>query len=204
MTSRSESELFKAIGSGDERAFAQIYDIYHQRMRLVAWRVSHRSDWIDDLLNETWCRAFHQRTTYNTESPFLVWMAGILRNVYREQCRKSPITLASDQPDQDRVGEIDDLSPETVVHEAEVLSVLNECVESLDEPEATIVRLRFFEGKTLRSVAKEVNIPESTLRATTLPALLKSLRFRLEKKEIEFSEFFSAQEQGEMQWPSGE
>lgn len=202
MTDRPESELIKAARAGDEEAFARLYDRYQQRVRLVAWRVSHRPDWVDDLFNETWCRAFNQRTTYNSDYPFLVWLSGILRNVYREHCRKSHLKLTSDS--EAGPEEIDDLSPEKIAHEAEVLFGLNECLGALEAADATIIRLRFFKGMPLRAVAKEVKIPEATLRETKLPSLLRRLRHCLEKKEIEFSEFFSAHGSDQTQSTSGE
>ena len=194
MTDRSEGELLAAISAGDEKAFEQIYDLYQRRARLVAWRLCRRADWLDDLLNEAWCRAFNQRKTYDPARPFLVWMAGILRNVYREFCRKSPLSLSQGEISPEASpAEIDDLSPETIAHEAEVLAGLNACLDELEPGDARIVRLRFFGGMPLRAVAQEVRIPESTLRETRLPTLLARLRRCMERKKIDFSDVFSAQ-----------
>ena len=93
MDTPTDEQLFEAIRRGDNQAFESIYDRYQQRGRLAAWRISHRPDWVDEILNESWCRAFKARTSYNGSRPFLVWFGGILQNVYREQCRKSPTTI---------------------------------------------------------------------------------------------------------------
>ncbi len=197
MPDRSEKELLQAVPAGDDRAFERIYDRFQQRIRLMAWRVSHRADWVDDLLNETWCRAFRGRKTYNPDRPFAVWMAGILQNVYREHCRKSPTTLDSAvEVAQTAAGLIDDQSPEKIAAEAEVMEGLNECIARLDDADARIIRLRFFEDLTLRAIAKEVAIPESTIRNVRLPAAYTALRKCLDKKGIKFSEVFPAQGPG--------
>lgn len=198
MTDRADQELRDAVGAGDEQAFERLYDSYHERLRLVAWRISHRPDWVDDLLNEAWCRAYHGRRSYKPDQPALVWLAGIVRNVYREFCRKSPQTIGG-TPDESAGVRLDEVTPEQAAHEAEVLAGLNACVAALGPAEARIVRLRFFEGKTLRLVAQEVGVPESTLRDTRLPAILARLRRCLDRKKIDFSEFFSAQDGGESQ-----
>ncbi len=199
MHSEAEKKLLDAIRAGDEAAFERLYDLYHARVRLAAWRISHRGDWLDDLLNETWCRAFDQRRAYNPKWPFLVWMAGILRNVYREQCRQSPVTLPTDQARVAGSPETEGLDPQRLAHEAEALAGLNECLSRLGAEDALIVRLRYFEGKPLRVVAKEVRIAESTLRDSRLPAVLASLRRCLSEKKIEIPDFFSAQGGGESQ-----
>lgn len=193
MAERTDAQLFKAVSAGDATAFERVYELYRVQTRLAAWRLSHRADWVDDLTNEAWCRAFDHRTTYNSDRPFLVWMAGILRNVYREFCRKSVPTLGATPGSRPPSPEdIDALDPHQVAAEAELLFELNACVETLDDLEARIIRLRFFEGKSLKVVAQEVCIPESTLREARLPAVLARLRRCLERKDIDFSRIFSA------------
>ncbi len=197
MADRTESEITRSISHGDERDFARAYDHFRTRVRLVAFRISHRSDWIDDLENEAWCRAFKQRGAYDAETPFLVWMSGILRNVYREFCRNSHLTL--DDGTLPSAEKIDLIRPESVAHEAEVLSALNECITDLDPGDAHVLRLRFFENKPLRVISQEVMIPEATLREKTIVKLLNQLRACLRKKNIDFPEIFSAQDRSELQ-----
>jgi RNA polymerase sigma factor (sigma-70 family) len=195
MTEPIETRLGQAIRSGDQAAFEQAYDRYRQRVRVIAWRISHRADWVDDLLNEAWCRAFSQRQSYNPEVPFPVWLAGILQNVYREQCRRS-LAAARAQADREARRAVQsgaDASPAEIAGEAELLEGLNDCVGRLSVEDARIVELRFFKGMPLRSVAKEVGIPESTLREARLPAAFEALRRCLERKGIRTSQLFSAQ-----------
>lgn len=199
MSETVEQADLSALRNGDERAFERVYASFHTRVRLVAFRVSHRNDWIDDLANETWCRAFNQRKNYGPETPFLVWMAGILRNVYREFCRDSRRTIGdAARAAVDTAGKVDQISPELVAHEAEVLDALNGCVALLGEQEAKIVQLRYFKGMTLRLVADKVKIPEATLREA-IEKITDQLRRCLERKKIDFSEIFSAQEAREIQ-----
>ena len=49
MSKRWEEQLFEAIREGDELAFERIYDLYQTRVRLVAWKISHRGDWVDEI-----------------------------------------------------------------------------------------------------------------------------------------------------------
>jgi RNA polymerase sigma-70 factor (ECF subfamily) len=188
MSGELDKQLLARVQAGDERAFEQVYAACAERVRLMAWRLTRREQGVDDLFNETWCRAFSQRTKYDSQRPFLVWMAGILKNVYRETVRKR----TDGPPTQDGDSRIDSVSPEMIASEAESLVALKDCVERLGAEDARIVELRFFAGMTLRSVAKELSIPESTIRDTRLPVIMEALRRCLEKKGVDFS-FFSAQ-----------
>lgn len=188
MRDRNEQQLFRAVREGDEKAFERVYQLYHQRVRLMAWRLARRSDRVDDLANETWCRAFNGRSSYDGRSPFLVWLAGILRNVNRESARK----YAADAPGpavSEAEPALDEATPEAIAAEAEALAGLNDCVSRLPEMDQVIVRLRFFENRTLRAVAQELSIPESTLRDSRLPGVMEALRVCMEKKGIDFSLF---------------
>ena len=185
MTDPSSDELFNAVLAGDESAFEGVYNLYHQRARLIAWKVSHRADWIDDLLNEAWCRAFRLRLSYNPERPFLVWFGGILQNVYREHCRKSPTTLGAAGDGPEGVdGGVDLVEPEALVSEAELLMTLNDCVEGLTREEQDLVRWRFFEGQSLRAVAQRLGIAEATVRENRLPPVMAKLQRCLRTKGI--------------------
>lgn len=196
MVERSEADLFSAIHAGDQAAFERAYALYQQRVRLIAWRVSHRPDWVDDLFNEAWCRAFSQRRTYDPSAPFPVWIAGIIQNVYREFCRreqKATGVQGADSPAAQVLAGRGVAEPERLAAEAEVLEGLNDCVNRLEPDDAKIIRLRFFQGLPLRGVAEEVGIPESTLREVRLPAAYQALRRCLGRKKIRFSEVFPAQ-----------
>ncbi len=190
MRDRDERQLFRAVREGDEKAFERAYRLYYQRVRLMAWRLARRSDRVDDLANETWCRAFNRRNDYDGRTPFLVWLAGILRNVNRESARK----YAADAPGpaaSEADPAMDEATPEAIAAEAEALAGLNDCVSRLPEADQAIVRLRYFENRTLKAVAQALSIPESTLRDSRLPGVMEALRGCMEKKGIDFS-FFSA------------
>lgn len=200
MADSPDKVLLEAAARGEESAFAQLYDRYHQRVRLVAWRISHRADWLDDILNESWCRAYNQRTRFDPERDFMVWVVGIVRNVYREFCRQGRLTVVStEEAPQAGEAESADLTPEQLAHEAEVIAELNNCVRELSDTDAEIVRLRFFENQSLRLVAAQVNVAEATLREIRIPAIQARLRRCLARKKIDISDFFAAQGGGQSQ-----
>jgi len=198
MPESDEANILNRIPTGDDRAFEAAYSLFEARVRAVAWRIVRRADWLDEIVNESWSRAYTARTSYNAERPFLVWMAGIVQNVQREHARASPTTLGDVSADADPHGasESNGQSPETLVSEAEVMMALNNCFNGLGPEDARIIKLRYFENMTYRSVAKEVGIAESTLREQRIPAALEQLRRCLKTKGVEIPQLFSAQTEG--------
>ncbi|GMU32565.1 MAG: sigma-70 family RNA polymerase sigma factor [Planctomycetia bacterium] len=192
MRDPQEERLQQAVSGGEEAAFEEVYKVFAGRVRLAAWRISHRPDWLDEIVNEAWYRAFQKRTSYDPAKPFLHWMAGIVQNVYREQCRKSPLTLGGTE---ESAGDtrLDMVTPAQLADEAETLAGLNDCIGKLPPDEARLVRLRFFDNKTLREISAALGVPESTLRETRLPGVMDALRRCLGKKNIEISRIFPAQ-----------
>src|SRR5205823_1145574 len=137
----NEDELLRGVAAGDERAFEGAYVRYENRLRLVAWRICKRTDVVDDLVNETWCRAYNQRGSYDPGRSFLNWIGGILQNVWREHARttigereRAAGLRAANSPITNGDG------PETAIAEAEMLSGLNDCVDRLEPEERDIVR----------------------------------------------------------------
>jgi len=195
MDEQPDKRVLEAVSRGDERAFEALYRQYHQQARLMAWRLSHRPDWVEEIVHDAWCRAFANRRSYQPDRAFLVWLAGIQRIVYLEMCRKSPTTLGDDFPPDAGHSE----TPESIVAEAETLADLNDCVSRLPEFDAKIIRLRFFDNLTLRDIAKEVAIPEATLREAKLPAALRKIEQCLRKKGRQISRVLPAQRGGEQQ-----
>ena len=85
------------------------------------------------------------------------------------------------------------VTPAQLADEAETLAGLNDCIGKLPPDEARLVRLRFFDNKTLREISAALGVPESTLRETRLPGVMDALRRCLGKKNIEISRIFPAQ-----------
>src|SRR5262245_18289013 len=147
MVDPGEEQLLRAAAAGDDRAFEGLYARYEARVQLVAWRTCKRADVIDDLLNETWCRAYNQRTSFDPQRSFLSWIAGILMNVRREHARSTKgerdrLAAAGNGQNSPDTAE----SPEIAAAEAEMLAGLNDCVQRLEPAERDIIRWRFFEG----------------------------------------------------------
>ena len=192
MSDVDEQWLLSRVPSGDDRAFEAVYRLFETRVRLVAWRISRRLDIVDDLTNEAWCRAYSLRPQYDPQRSFLNWIGGILQNVWREYARthrNDGERLAAGAP-RDNGDPSGADSPERAVAEAEVLALLNDCLGELSEEERNLIRWRFFENQSLRSVAQRLGIAEATVRENRLPAVMAKMQRFLKARGVR-DDFFS-------------
>lgn len=207
MTDSDEAPLLLRVPTGDERAFEQLYALYETRLRLVAWRICKRPDVADDLANETWCRAFNSRTSYDPARSFINWLGGILQNVWREHARATvrENPTGNEIRHNSPMNESDEIAPETAIDQAEMLAGLNDCLERLGSAERDLIRWRFFDGQSLRHVAQRLGIAEATLREHRLPAAMAKIERCLKQKGLDhFLAIPGAQSGGGLQYRVGD
>ena len=72
--------LARRAALGDERAFDQIMRRYNQRLFRLAVSVAGESSEAEDILQESYVRAFYRLATYTGEGDLGAWLARIVRN----------------------------------------------------------------------------------------------------------------------------
>jgi RNA polymerase sigma-70 factor, ECF subfamily len=82
--------LVEQIQSGvdQEENFSKIFLLYHQRVVLFFRRKGFPPDESWDLAQETFLHAFHGLPSFRHRSSFLVWLFGIMENVFRNNVRR--------------------------------------------------------------------------------------------------------------------
>jgi RNA polymerase sigma-70 factor, ECF subfamily len=82
-----DAELVAKAQTGDREAFAQLYDCHAAMVRAVVLAVS--GDWhaVDDMVQESFLRAYRKLATLREPALFGQWISGIARRVAREHRR---------------------------------------------------------------------------------------------------------------------
>ncbi len=162
--SDSEKDLAGRALRGDRAAFEQLYRACGRRIRAYFLRSGFGQADADDLLQETFLRAYRALGGFDPQrGAFGAWAGTIARNLARKRWarRRDPEHFDADLAEQTlhapaNPGE----SPEA----REESEALGECLSRLDEPLGRIIRLRYVSAMTTRGIAAETGLAEATVR----------------------------------------
>jgi RNA polymerase sigma factor (sigma-70 family) len=153
--------LIEACKRGDQKAQFEIYQLYYVAMYNTSLRIVGDPDDAEDVMQESFLKAFNKLKTYRGEVSFGAWLKRIVINKALDFLR-----LKKEQFSLDEVGEIveepDDL-PETmeVAYRAEIIK---RAIQSLPEGYRIVLSLILLEGYDHEEVSGILNISNATSR----------------------------------------
>jgi len=95
----SDGDLVELARAGDATAFRLLVEWHRPNARALAMRLCGDPDDADDIVQEALLRAFTALSQLREPDRFAGWLAGIVRNVHRANCRRPPVTLLADWPE---------------------------------------------------------------------------------------------------------
>jgi RNA polymerase sigma-70 factor, ECF subfamily len=158
-------QLISQCRRGEAVAFDALYAAHAGRVKGYFLRSGFGDAAADDCTQETFVRAFRSLATYTaSRGAFRTWLGAIARNVTRKQWSRR---TAPEAFDPELVAEMfaGAENPGETAEAREETDAVRDCVDALDDPLRRIVRLRYVEGRTTRSIADAVDLPEATVRS---------------------------------------
>jgi RNA polymerase sigma factor (sigma-70 family) len=134
--------------------------------RLAAHLVSDADR--EDIVQETWAAALRARP----ENPERLrpWLAQVMRNAFLHRLRERRRRQAREQ----EVSRLEETTAEpasAAMERLQVQRLLGEMVAALDEPFASTLVLRYFEGRSAAEIGRQMGVPAGTVRWRTKEAL---------------------------------
>ena len=146
-----------------EENFSRVYNFIYYRL------LSH--DKTDDLVSEVFTRVFEKLDSYDPSKAALsTWIFTIARNAIIDEARRKRPCASLDE----QVGEIpadQDVALEYI--KSEERRALRQQLSKLSAQEREIISMKFFEEKTNRCIAGELNMNESTVSSTVYNSMRK-------------------------------
>lgn len=168
MSARSDEELLRAAGRGDEAAFQTLVSRYAGEL-LGFFRRRAGDAAAEDLLQETFLRLHKAAVRYVPQATFRTYLYTIARNLalnYRRDLRPS-VTL-----DPEASARASEPGPDPL-ESGERSDRVRRAVERLSEPLRDVVLLRHYQGLSFREIAGVLGIPEGTAMRRMSDALLR-------------------------------
>jgi RNA polymerase sigma-70 factor (ECF subfamily) len=172
-----DSALATRAAQGDQDAFARIMRRYNQRLYRLAVSVMGDASEAEDVLQESYVRAFYAFATYRGAGSLGAWLARIVRNeaidrVRSRDSRRSHIAIEADlggQSEEDETNVANDPlqtlnDPQALAANADLRRLLERAIQRLPEQFRSAFVLREVEGLSVEETAEYLGIPSATVK----------------------------------------
>ncbi|NPV88959.1 sigma-70 family RNA polymerase sigma factor [Coprothermobacteraceae bacterium] len=152
-------ELIRRAKTGNVRAFEQLVELLTPRLLLYAMSLDPAE--AEDLVQETWWKAYRNLDQFNEQYPLLPWLKGILRFEFLSRRRASkPVDLV-----------------EELIMESTSDEHLEEILDLVPKKDQDLMKMRFVDNLSYSEIAAKLNITEvnARKRVSNLLKLLRSL-----------------------------
>jgi RNA polymerase sigma-70 factor, ECF subfamily len=184
-----EMELVARAKAGDTDAFSELVRHYDSRVFRMAKQITQNDDDAEDVLQETFLKAYTHLDDFQGNSKFYTWLVRIAVNeaLMKLRKRRSDKTVPLDEPidtgEDEMIREIAvwGENPEDTYSRDELVQILEQAVQSLKPAYRTVFVLRDIEGLSIEETAEALGLSISAVKSRLLRARLQ-LREKLTRQ----------------------
>ena len=179
----TDLEAAKEASKGNQHAFRVLVERHSRSVFRLAFRMTGNEQDAEDLVQESFLRAWRQLHKFDGRAAFGSWLYRIAANCSLDLIR-SRKSLSEEQPksaDHDGWNWLDSVaaaepSPERLAQSGEMASLLPAALEQLSAAERTAFVLRHYEGFGIEEISKVLGIGHSAVKHAVFRAVQKVRR----------------------------
>ena len=183
----SDLQLALRAAQGDVHAFERIMRRYNQRLFRLAFGIVGEAGEAEDVLQESYVRAFYALPKYSGQGGLSAWLAQIVRHeaidrlrarnvqrkyiAYETELGSDPNSGSDPTSESESIldkGETpgDDVrfNPQAATENFEMKRFLEEAIQQLPDPFRSVFMLREVEGLSIEETAQHLGIPAATVK----------------------------------------
>lgn len=160
-----EKLQIRKVLKGDHSAFGYFVDTYQDMAVTIAYRVCGNMQDAEDIVQDSFVKAFHNLHTFKSDSKFSTWFYRIVYNTAITEIRSAShnvqyvdyeqMGLADSYADFDTLGQIE---------EDEKKELLNVALEKMPRDESLILSLFYLEENSVKDITKITGLTESNIK----------------------------------------
>jgi RNA polymerase sigma-70 factor, ECF subfamily len=149
-------ELIAAVRQGDENAFRLIFEQHHRFVFRFLYGMVGDRRLAEELMQETFMRAYKNIATLREEARLLSWLCGIARHVALHSLRSRPGKNQWIAIDDEEVVELreEQGTPETRMLNAELKTVIHDALAALDDDKRGVFILKVLQQMSYEEIAE--------------------------------------------------
>ena len=171
-SSEQDRRLIERALAGEQAAYQALVQKYERGLTHHIRRLVRRPDDVEDLVQETYIKAFGALDTYAPQFAFSTWLYKIATNHAIDYLRKRRIpTVSLDKPVQTREGEMQievadsTFRPDRPIVEDQRKTILQEAVDALPEKYHRVIVMRHQQEMAYEEIAEQLGLPLGTVKA---------------------------------------
>lgn len=176
LTPDADSHLVERVKNGDVKAFEMLVVKYQRRVERLVARMVRDVDLVQDIVQESFIRAYRAMPNFRGESAFYTWLYRIAVNAAKKallELKRDPIITESarqpvdgdDETSRQESEQSDIATPDSVLASKQIAFAVNQAVDSLSEDLRQAITLREIEGLSYEEIAEMMNCPVGTVRS---------------------------------------
>lgn len=166
-----EKRLTQRAKRGDREAFAELIEIYKDKIFQLAYRmVGNRQD-AEDIAQETFLRVYANLHTYDDNYKFSTWIYRIATNLCIDRGRKKRPDFSLDEEVDTGQGldwysrlSSGERTPEDKVITQELQETVQDAISQLQPKYRSVMILRYIEDLSLQEISDIVKLPITTIK----------------------------------------
>jgi RNA polymerase sigma-70 factor (ECF subfamily) len=173
--------LARASG-GDGEAFGLLVHSHARTAFRLAYRLTGDERDAEDVVQESFIRAYRQLDRFEARSNFGTWLHRIVVNCAMDSLRARHTRRTERLPDPVEVPETttsDDPSPERLAMSTEIRRRVDDSMAALTPQERVAFALRHYEGRTIDEIGRTLGVQKSAAKHAVFRAV-KKIRVALE------------------------
>ena len=190
-TQKHEDDLIiiRSVLSGDSSQFALLWQKYNKQIFANVLKLVRSIDDADDIVQDTFLKAFNALHSYNQTFPFPAWLYKIASNTCIDYFRRKRIRPISIEHINREGGDIYDIIPDKStpidvnIINNETKEELLKAVDQLPLRFKQCIQLRHFEELSYEEISIKMNLPLGTVKITLFRAR-KMLLNMLSNKDL--------------------
>ena len=158
----AERMMVTAALAGDDEAFETVIRTYSRRVYVVAYAILQDRSEAEDVVQETFLKAHHQRSKMREAEKFPAWLLTVARNGARDRLRRR-----KPQADAEAFETMADpaaVTPGSAMEKQEHQARLRHALATLPEEHRTALTLRYLEGLDYRAIETTMGLSNGALR----------------------------------------
>ncbi len=166
-----ETRLAKLSRGGDRRAFAELVELYKDKIYHLGYRMLNQKQEAEDIVQETFLRVYMNLEKYDENQKFSTWIYRIATNLCIDRLRKRKPSYSIDAEVTDGEGTdwhamlaSNEAGPDEELILSETQDNIREAIQTLPPKYKTVVILRYLHDMSLQEISDVLEMPVTTVK----------------------------------------